>query len=427
MKPLHSICIPASPPVDVGEFLPLIDHPHFQSLRRRTQLGVNSLIFPGAVHTRFEHAVGCLGLTQRWCRIHELAQPERRLVCAFALLHDIGHGPFSHQIESIIESDHHEQGVKRLADMRDEVERCGVDFEALKTLFGGDDPLARMVSDRNLGTDKLDYLRRDALHIGFTGTPDIEKMQFYTAVVDGILAIEEKFIEEVKRLQKFYSYLHQHGYLNKTALTAQRLFQRAVQEELAARADQGMGLWTMRDDDLTHWLRRGRSPRARHLLGRLETRRFHRTVLAIKPEGYGFAERRSDKPIHVIEWPRSILRRFSHVCADRERLLALEDRLAAACGLAPGEVLFAAMPYFRKLLPKDVRIFTSGGEGGFWLFEKDRDHKRSLEGDYLRTFAIRVTVIPEQRHRLEHARDAMVEIIQEACESAADGAGGRSE
>jgi hypothetical protein len=55
------------------------------------------------------------------------------------------------------------------------------------------------------------------------------------------------------------------------------------------------------------------------------------------------------------------------------------------------------MPYFRKLIPRDVRIFSRSAEGGFWLFEKDRDHARSLEGDYRRTFAVRVVAVPECR------------------------------
>lgn len=405
----------------MGGFLPIIDHPHFQRLRWRKQLGVNYLVFPGAVHTRFEHAIGSLGLTQRLCRIHRVSADDERLLGAFALLHDIGHGPFSHQIEPIIGGSHHEQGCVLLSDMTDELRACGVDPAAMASMVLGTHPLARLITDRNLGTDKLDYLMRDALHIGFTGAPDIERLQFYTRFDSEALAIEEKFIEDIKRLQKFYSYLHQHGYLNKTALTVQRMFQRAVQLELGARSCDPATLWRMADDELIAWLRHGRHPESRRLLKRFQTRRFHRTVLAIKPEGYGFVERASDKPMAVLEWPRSRLRRFSTISADRDRLLDLEDRLADACALAPGDLLFSAMPYFRKLLPKDVRVHSTGRGGDYWLFEKDRDHKRSLEGDYLRTFAVRVTVVPDARSRLADRTSTLADLIQEACESGASG------
>lgn len=423
MIPLHSICVPASPPVDVGELRPLIDHPYFQRLRFRKQLGVNFLVFPGAVHTRFEHAVGALGLTQRLCRIHGLPEEARRLVCAFALLHDIGHGPFSHQIEPVIGGDHHEHGRRCLDHLRGELRECGASFEDLAAMLQGTHPLAQWVTDRNLGTDKLDYLMRDALHIGFTGAPDIEKIQVYTLLDGERLAIEEKFLEEVKRLQKFYSYLHQHGYLNKAALCAQRILQRAVQEELASiESASPEALWSMTDDELTGWLRAGRSAAARRLEGRLATRRLHRTVLAIRPEGYGFVERCSGKPMAVLEWPRGALRRVAEYCTDCQALAALEDRLARRCNLASGDVLVAPMPYFRKLLPQDVRIYSAAG--GFGLFEKDRDHVRSLEGDYLRTFAVRVVAVPEERERVARLSGRLAEVIQEACGSDADAASG---
>jgi len=421
---LHSICIPASPPVDVSPYLALIDHPLFQRLRGRKQLGINYLVFPGAVHTRFEHAIGCLGLTQRLARFQRWSEDEERLLGAYALVHDLGHGPFSHQIEPAIPSDHHERGLLALEGMRGELRECGVCFDDLAALWRGEDARAQLVSDRNLGTDKLDYLMRDALHIGFAGAPDIEKIQFYSAFSEGVLTIEEKFTEEIKRLQKFYSYLHQHGYLNKAALSAQRVLQRAVQEELRARPGcDPLALWSMTDEDLTGWLRQARSAGSRRLQERLTTRRLHRTVLAIRPEGYGYVERCSEKPMQVLEWPRGRLRRFADYCGRCEALLALEDRLAARCGLPAGEVLVAPMPYFRKLLPQDVRLRSSRNGGSFSLFENDRDHVRSLEGDYLRTFAVRVTAVPESRQAVWRQWEALAEVIQEACGSDAGGAG----
>jgi HD superfamily phosphohydrolase len=413
MIPLKSICIPGSPPVDVSEFLPLIDHPLFQKLRYRSQLGVNFLVFPGAVHTRFEHALGVLALTQRFIRLHSMPGDSARTLSAFALLHDIGHGPFSHQVEPIIGGSHHEHGIVCLEAMSSALSACAIDRNQLTAMFREEHPFAQYVTDRNLGTDKLDYLMRDALHIGFPGTPDIERVQAFTTVDDGCLAIEEKFIEDIKRVQKFYSYLHQHGYLNKTALAAQRLLQRAVEEELSARNEKAETLWKMTDHQLMEWLRNGKSPLAKRLATRLDQRTVHRTVLAIKPDKYGFVERRSSKNIAVLEWPLRRLRRFSDICTDCERLRSLENDLAAICGLAPGELLFAAMPYFRKLIPRNVRIYSRSAEGSFWLFDKDRDHTRSLEGDYLRTFAVRVTVVPEQRAAAAAASDRIAGFLED--------------
>lgn len=414
MIPTKSILVPGSPPVDIAEYQALIDHPLFQALRERKQLGINYLIFPGAVHTRFEHVVGTLALTERLCRIHGIAGERRLNLGAFALLHDIGHGPFSHQTESMLAGDHHARGRECLGQLAPELAACGVDSAVLMAMLGGDHPDAALVCDRNLGTDKLDYLMRDALHIGFAGIPDLERIQFYTVLDQGPLAIEEKYMEDIKRLQKFYSYLHQHGYLNKTALIAQRMLQRAMQEALGAGGLLAAEVWGMTDRRLFDALERSPSPLARGLAERLFQRQLHVSALVLKPSGYGYVERCSDKPMTVVEWPLAQLRRFAGVVADNARLRQIEDEVGAELGLAPGEALFAAMPYFRKLLPQDVRIHSRSSGGGFGLFEKDRDHLRSLEGDYLRTFAVRLAVPREHRERVM-ARGEWLSARLESC------------
>jgi len=396
--PEKAVCVPGSEPVDISELIPLIDHPNLQRLRYRKQLGVNHLVFPGAVHTRFEHALGVLGLTQRLCRIYGISGRERKLLEAFALVHDIGHGPFSHQIEPVAGGSHNHKGGESVEKMEDAVEACGLNCEDLCEMFAEDNNLARFISDRNLGTDKLDYLRRDALHIGFCGVPDIEKVLKYSVVTAGRWAVEEKFIEDLKRIQKFYSYLHQHGYLNKTALSVQRVFQRAVQEELSAGSFTKDKLWSMTDCELENHLYNGKSDTAKGLYRSLWDRTHHRSAYVIRPQGYGFVERTADKGIAVSEWDMYKLANFSDKYADCDALKKLEDDLASALLLDKGEVLFAAMPYFDKLVPRDVRIFSARGQHDYMLFENDRDHFNSLKGDYLRTFAIRIIVPPEKRN-----------------------------
>ncbi len=415
MPSMKSICIPAAPPVDIAEFLPLIDHPLFQRLRYRKQLGVNELVFPGALHSRFEHALGVLSLTQRLCRIRSFTPEERRHLQGFALLHDLGHGPFSHQIEPVLSQNHHQIGQQRIHDMRKTLADCGLQPDELCHMLQENHPLASWISDRNLGTDKLDYLHRDALHIGFQGTPDLEKIQFHTEMTPEGLAIREKLIEDAKQLQKFYSYLHQHGYLNKTALAVQRILQRAVQEELLLTDSSGTQLWDMIDRQLLCWLENARSPLSRDLARRMENRQIHRTILALKPTGYAFVENSNGKDLQVFEWSRAELNKFSHCHQDIGRLRKLEDQLAESCDLQPGELLCAVMPYFTKLIPKDLRVFTGNSDGNYWLLEQDKDHTRSLESDYLRTFAVRILVIPEKRSQLLPLASEINAILKTHC------------
>ncbi|OPZ25694.1 MAG: HD domain protein [Lentisphaerae bacterium ADurb.BinA184] len=411
--PRKAVCVPGVPPVDIADFLPVIDHPLFQKLRGRRQLGINYLVFPGAVHTRFEHTIGVLGLTQRLCRLYGLGDDDRRALCGYALLHDIGHGPFSHQIEPVLNGDHHGRSLLCLQRMEREIGQCGLSVATLADYVCGRNGLHRLVSDRNLGTDKLDYLYRDALHIGFSGLPDIPTVTLYAVMDARGWAVDEKFVEDVKRIQKFYGYLHQHGYLNKTALSVQRVFQRAVQEALAGGRADAERLWEMDDGELFGWLRGSRSRLARGLLARFDDRSFHRTAYVIKPRGYGFAERAANKSLVVREWSQRELKRFSDRFADSAKLLALEDELAHALRVAPGEVLFAAMPYFAKLVPQDIRIRSQSGDGEYLLFAKDKDHHRSLVGDYLRTFAIRVIAAPEVRDAVSAQAGLIGEFLRE--------------
>ena len=250
-----------------------------------------------------------------------------------------------------------------------------------------------------MGADKLDYLSRDALHIGFFGTPDIERIQYYTVMTDDGLAIEDKFVEDAKQLQKYYTYLHQHGYLNKTALIAQRMLQRACQERLKLDPEQHDACWQFTDAELLSFLSDGTSPLATQLTNLIKHRRLYRSFLVIKPDGYAYMERESNKPIQVREWDEKRLAAFCEKCSDLDYLSHLEDELAAACGLPPGSVLFAAMPYFSKLIPKNLRVHCEGRDD-YWLFEKDSAHCSSLASDYLRTFAVRLACPLEHRERL---------------------------
>ncbi|MDD1718646.1 MAG: HD domain-containing protein, partial [Methanoregulaceae archaeon] len=89
--------------IDVEEFIiPLLDSPFLQRLRHIKQLGFSYLVYPGANHTRFEHSLGTMYLADIMCRQLGVPGDERALVLAAALLHDIGHGPYSHSIEPVM-------------------------------------------------------------------------------------------------------------------------------------------------------------------------------------------------------------------------------------------------------------------------------------------------------------------------------------
>ena len=154
--------------------LELMDHPYVQRLRRISQLGLSHLVYPGAVHNRFHHAVGCLFLMQqaidtlRYKGV-EITKEEDEAVCFAILLHDIGHGPFSHALENSIVQDVHHEDISELI-----MSRLNKEFDGLldlaieifqnkyKKKF-----LHQLVSSQ-LDMDRLDYLARDSFYSGVT-------------------------------------------------------------------------------------------------------------------------------------------------------------------------------------------------------------------------------------------------------------------
>ena len=400
---MKAVCIPCSGSVEVEGLLPVLDHPLFQRLRRCRQLGLNDLVFPGARHSRLEHALGVLHRARLAAQVQGMPPEDRRALEVFALLHDVGHGPFSHQVEPVLPGDHHQRGAQVIREMEGAIRQCGADPARLLAMLAGKDPLGEWVSDRNLGADKLDYLERDALHLGFVGTPPLDLLQKNTLRSSGgMLALREKFIEEGKRVQKFYSYLHQHGYLNKTALTAQRMLQWALQHKLQEEnpaPETVEAIWRMADEELVAWLLQDSCPKARKMTRRLLERDLHQTCLCIKPTGYAYVENVTGKDIALVEWPREKLQRLSQALASLPQAKHIEEKLAQAANLPQEDLLLAAMPYFQKLLPRDLRI-ANGGKQDYWLLEKDLDHRASLESDYLRTFAIRIAVPKRDRKTL---------------------------
>ena len=161
--------------------LPLVDSPLLQRLRLVRQLGFAYLVYPGANHTRFEHSLGAMHLAGRLCR-HLTIDPElTRAVTAAALLHDVGHGPFSHVSESFLIARlgraHQEiRGIVEASGAAGLLEEVSVDPGEVCRLVAGDHPLAGIIQGE-LDVDRMDYLLRDAHFAGVSyGKFDLERM-----------------------------------------------------------------------------------------------------------------------------------------------------------------------------------------------------------------------------------------------------------
>lgn len=208
----------------------LIEHPYFQRLRRIKQLGLTHLVYPGALHTRFHHAMGTMNLMTKAIDVirskgHQITDEEAIGVTIAILLHDIGHGPFSHALEHSIVSDISHEEISTLFMDKLNKEFNGKLDVALQ-IFRNEYPkkfLHQLVSGQ-LDMDRLDYLRRDSFFTGVSeGVISTERIITMLNVHKDHLAIEEKGIYSIEKFIIARRLMYWQVYLHKTVLSAENL------------------------------------------------------------------------------------------------------------------------------------------------------------------------------------------------------------
>jgi len=206
----------------------LIQHPYFQRLRRISQMGMSYLVYPGAHHTRFHHALGCMHIMQKTVGVlrfkgTDISDEEENALCIAILLHDIGHGPFSHAMEhSIVENVNHE-AISILF-----MDSLNAAFDGKLTLaiqiFKGDYHrkfMLQLISSQ-LDMDRMDYLKRDSFYSGVAeGNINSERLIQMFNVQDDMLVIEEKGIYSVEKFLVARRLMYWQAYLHKTSVAAE--------------------------------------------------------------------------------------------------------------------------------------------------------------------------------------------------------------
>ena len=213
----------------------LIEHKYFQRLRRITQMGMSYLVYPGAHHTRFHHAIGCMHLMQKAIQVLRfkgvsISEEEEEALLVAILLHDIGHGPFSHAMEhSIVNAVSHEE-ISLLF-----MEELNTQFNSNLTLaieiFKGEYRrkfMCQLISSQ-IDMDRADYLKRDSFYTGVAeGNINSERLITMLNVVNDNLVIEDKGIYSVEKFLVARRLMYWQVYLHKTSLVAEQLLIRVL-------------------------------------------------------------------------------------------------------------------------------------------------------------------------------------------------------
>ena len=219
-----------------GIILNLIEHPYFQRLRRISQLGLTSLVYPGALHTRFHHAIGAMHLMQKAINVlrskgHEISNEEAEGAKIAILLHDIGHGPYSHSLEhSIVDNISHEElSLFYMHKLNNEFNgKLDLAIQIFKDEYSKS-YLHQLVSSQ-LDMDRMDYLNRDSFYSGVQeGVVGAERIINMLDVVNDKLVVESKGIYSVEKFLIARRLMYWQVYFHKTVVSAEQMLIKVLQ------------------------------------------------------------------------------------------------------------------------------------------------------------------------------------------------------
>ncbi|MBK6263885.1 HD domain-containing protein [Marivirga sp. S37H4] len=208
----------------------IVNHPFFQRLRRIRQLGLSEFVYPGATHTRFHHALGAthlmgMALDQLKEKGIDISDQEYESAQIAILLHDIGHGPFSHALEfSLLQNITHENISLQFMKMLNIQfsNKLDLAISMFKNTYSR--KFFHQLISSQLDVDRLDYLNRDSFYTGVSeGNISVDRIISHLMVVDDQIVVEEKAIYSIENFLNARRLMYWQVYLHKTALSAERM------------------------------------------------------------------------------------------------------------------------------------------------------------------------------------------------------------
>ena len=289
--------------VEVEEFaLSLLDSPALQRLRYIRQLGFSYLVYPGANHTRFEHSLGTMFLADVACRKFGLADDERTLVTAAALLHDIGHGPFSHASEPLMEAflsrTHDDIGDLVEEQAGSILREYSIDPEELTQVVRGKHPLSGIIHG-DLDVDRMDYLLRDAYYTGAPyGTVDAQRLIRHLIRTETGTVLDENGVNAAESLLIARTLMRPTVYYHHVSRIGESMFQLAVLEHLKGKGmKSAKNLLHMDDATCLHTLRSSKNPVSSGLAKRLYGRQLYKRALYVGSDQVSIASYLEGMPL----------------------------------------------------------------------------------------------------------------------------------
>ena len=398
--------------IDIRPVLPMVQTAEFQALAFKYQLGASYMTFPMATHTRQAHSYGAYALTaeltKKWIDLNLISKEEARAVNGFALFHDIGHPAFSHVTEPLCPYDNNEQGLRLIDKLKKEIEACGIDFRLFKDIFANKNPLHLAVHDKNIGTEKLDYLERDGLMTNVGKLSGVSYLVNHIYFINNELVIDPKVIDVAKEVQDFYIKMYKSVYLRKKSVIAQRMMQKMAYALIKDGSLKNSDLMGMRDFELLGKLQASKNPLVERLFSLFMNNNVFKETIVLRHKEFTEARLVAGKPINVFGVDAEIIERFiaspNFQEKNPEKLLEMESTVAEFAGIPPYDVLIAPIVRADRFKGGDIKIYSP--QGPFQLKTAYPAHYKNME-EYGRSYAaLRVCVPEEYRARLAEENTA---------------------
>ena len=269
----------------------VMDMPQFQRLRRIKQLGLINLIYPGANHTRFEHCVGTMNLASKLAKELELSKDDFELLRISGLLHDIGHGPFSHVSEGVLSFPHEEltKYVVQKTSMHDLLSEK-FDTNKIIDIINGNGHLGPVISGE-LDVDRMDYLLRDSHNTGVAyGVIDYERIISNLKLQNG-LVLDIKGVQAAEGALVSRYFMYPSVYQHHTTRIVNSMFRRALKREIDSGTINEKDIYKYDDFDIMVLFRNSEDELVKELINRLDTRNIPKRVKTMRLDNFKTPEK----------------------------------------------------------------------------------------------------------------------------------------
>jgi len=385
--------------VDVSNYLPIVEHPIFLRLGEKSQTGCGYKEFPGGRQSRLEHSIIvyhfmdelCKELLKKACITEEQVNDLK----IAALLHDIGHAPFSHFIGRLL-------------------------GYFIDPIVAKKTPESSLISHHTLGVDKISYSLADGRHTGYLlDAPyflDMFDRIFYENGEIGI-SDEKGMIRRVKRVQHLIQDMYIDVYFNENVKQFERVVEKAVELEIRS-IDHPKKLtpemvWYMSEGALLHGLRNSDDSDVRQLLRRYSRNELYETVIEfkIKKKGRRNVVENNGKIQEFVS--KDVSNVFIKKYRNPSNLTKLERKMSDATGVPFIDLMITLSADPKRIMPDDIAIYTPQGQKKGTLFEMDPDHCNSLIEKAENFFALKIHVDKKFKDHFTTKSEVVKRIIEE--------------